>query len=39
MSNVFCLTSGWHLTARDDHGNMVPSVDFMRAYFMREEVA
>ena len=25
--------------ARDDHGHMVPNADFMRAYFMREEVA
>ena len=39
MSNDFWLTSGWHLTLRDDHGHMVPSADFMRAYFMREEVA
>jgi len=39
MSNDFWLTSGWHLTQRDDHGHMVPSADFMRAYFMREEVA
>lgn len=39
MGNDFWLTSGWHLTARDVHGHMVPSVDFMRAYFMREEVA
>jgi hypothetical protein len=39
MSNDFWLTSGWHLTQRDDHGHMVPSADFIRAYFMREEVA
>ena len=39
MSNDFWLTSGWHLTTRDDHGHMMPSADFMRAYFMREEVA
>ena len=39
MSNDFWLTSGWHLTVRDNHGHMVPSADFMRAYFMREEVA
>ena len=39
MGNDFWLTSGWHLLARDDHGHMVPNADFMRAYFMREEVA
>ena len=25
--------------ARNDHGHMVPNADFMRAYFMRDEVA
>ena len=39
MSNDFWLTSGWHLLIRDDHGHMLPSADFMRAYFMRDEVA
>ena len=35
----FWLTSGWHLLIRDENGHMVPTVDFMRAYFMRDEVA
>ena len=39
MGNDFWLTSGWHLLASDDHGHMVPNADFMRAYFMRDEVA
>ena len=39
MTRDFWLTSGWHLTARDSNGMMVPTADFMRAYFMREEVA
>ena len=39
MGNDFWLTSGWHLLGRDDHGHMVPNADFMRAYFMRDEVA
>ena len=39
MSNDFWLTSGWHLLVRDDHGHMLPNADFMRAYFLREEVA
>ena len=39
MINDFWLTSGWHLLVRDAHGHMVPTTDFMRAYFMREEVS
>jgi hypothetical protein len=39
MKQEFWLTSGWHLTQRDDSGNVLPTADFMRAYFMREEVA
>jgi len=39
MTQDFWLTSGWHLLDRDANGFMVPSADFMRAYFYREEVA
>ena len=39
MDNDFWLASGWHLMSRDEDGHVVPSADFMRAYFMREEVA
>jgi hypothetical protein len=39
MTQDFWLTSGWHLLVRDENGHMVPTVDFMRAYFMRDEVA
>jgi hypothetical protein len=39
MTHDFWLTSGWHLLARDENGFMVPTVDFMRAYFCRDEVA
>jgi hypothetical protein len=39
MAQDFWLTSGWHLTQRDNNGHVVPTADFMRAYFMREEVA
>ena len=39
MTQDFWLTSGWHLLIRDENGHMVPTVDFMRAYFMRDEVA
>ncbi len=39
MTNDFWLTSGWHLMERDAHGHMVPNANFMRAYFMRDEVA
>ena len=39
MTQDFWLTSGWHLLERDENGFMVPTVDFMRAYFYRDEVA
>ena len=39
MTQDFWLTSGWHLLVRDDDGYMVPSKDFMRAYFYRNEIA
>ena len=39
MTQDFWLTSGWHLLIRDENGHMVPTVDFMRAYFTRDEVA
>ena len=39
MTQDFWLTSGWHLLIRDENGHIVPTVDFMRAYFMRDEVA
>ena len=39
MTQDFWLTSGWHLLIRDENGYMVPTVEFMRAYFMRDEVA
>ena len=39
MTQDFWLTSGWHLLIRDENGHMVPTVEFMRAYFMRDEVA
>jgi len=39
MTQDFWLTSGWHLLIRDENGHMVPTVDFMRVYFMRDEVA
>ena len=39
MTQDFWLTSGWHLLVRDESGYMLPTVTFMRAYFMRDEVA
>ena len=39
MTQDFWLTSGWHLLIRDENGHMVPTKEFMRAYFMRDEVA
>ena len=39
MTQDFWLTSGWHLLIRDENGHMVPTLEFMRAYFMRDEVA
>ena len=37
--NDFWLTSGWHLLDKDRSGCLVPTEDFMRAYFYRPEVA
>ena len=37
--NDFWLTSGWHLLDKDKSGCLVPTEDFMRAYFYRPEVA
>ena len=36
--NDFWLTSGWHLLDKDKSGCLVPTEDFMRAYFYRPEV-
>ena len=35
----FWTTSGWHLLDRNTDGLLVPSADFMRAYFHRPELA
>ena len=34
----FWLTSGWHLLKKDSNGKLVPTKDFMKAYFSRPEV-
>ena len=39
MTQDFWLTSGWHLLQRDADGHLVPTSDFMMAYFARDEVA
>jgi len=39
MSQDFWLTSGWHLLQRDVDGHLVPTSDFMMAYFARDEIA
>ena len=39
MTQDFWLTSGWHLLQRDNDGHLVPTADFMLAYFSRDEVA
>lgn len=39
MATDFWITSGWHLTDRTSEGRAMPSVDFMAAYFFRDEVA
>ena len=39
MTQDFWLTSGWHLLQRNDDGHLVPTSDFMMAYFARDEVA
>ena len=31
----FWLTSGWHLLGKDQNGKLIPTIDFMRAYFKR----
>ena len=38
VKNDFWLTSGWHLLDKNDEGHLVPTEDFMRAYFHRPEV-
>ncbi len=39
IQNDFWLTSGWHLLDHNNDGHLVPTEDFMRAYFYRPEVA
>ena len=39
MATDFWMTSGWHLTELNEDGRVIPSVDFMAAYFARDEVA
>ena len=39
MTRDFWLTSGWHLLDRDAGGRLVPSADFMLAYYARDEIA
>ena len=39
VQNDFWLTSGWHLLDHNNDGHLVPTEDFMRAYFYRPEVA
>ena len=34
----FWLTSGWHLLEKDSSGKLIPTKDFMKAYFNRPEV-
>ena len=34
----FWLTSGWHLLEKDTNGKLIPTKDFMKAYFTRPEV-
>ena len=34
----FWLTSGWHLLEKDSNGKLIPTKDFMKAYFSRPEV-
>ena len=38
VKSDFWLTSGWHLLDQNDEGHLVPTEDFMRAYFYRPEV-
>ena len=39
MTQDFWLTSGWHLLDRDPDGRLVPTADFMQAYYARDEIA
>ena len=39
MATDFWITSGWHLTESNPEGRVVPTADFMMAYFFRDEVA
>ena len=39
MATDFWITSGWHLTDKNSDGRAMPSVDFIAAYFFRDEVA
>ena len=34
----FWLTSGWHLLEKDTDGKLIPTTEFMKAYFSRPEV-
>ena len=34
----FWLTSGWHLLEKDSNNKLLPTEDFMKAYFSRPEV-
>ncbi len=39
VNNDFWLTSGWHLLDKDETGFLIPTEDFMKAYYYRPEVA
>ena len=39
VNNDFWLTSGWHLLDKDKAGFLIPTEDFMKAYYYRPEVA
>ena len=38
VKSDFWLTSGWHLLDKDHSGCLIPTEDFMKAYFYRPEV-
>jgi len=38
VKSDFWLTSGWHLLDKDQSGCLIPTEDFMKAYFFRPEV-
>jgi len=38
VKSDFWLTSGWHLLDKDQSGCLIPTEDFMKAYFYRPEV-